>query len=59
MEHKITTLDVDDVAEILQCSLPIARDFMNREDFPLLKIGKKLLVEQDALHNYLQQRRVN
>ena len=33
-----------DVAEVMGCSIPTARQLFYREDFPALKVGKNLKV---------------
>ncbi|MBR1535209.1 MAG: helix-turn-helix domain-containing protein [Ruminococcus sp.] len=47
-----------DVARILGCSLPTARNIMLRADFPLIKIGKNFKVSQQAFIEWSKQRRV-
>ncbi len=51
-------LDTKAVAKYLGCSLPTARQIMYRRDFPLIKVGKNLRVEQSALKQWAQSRRV-
>ena len=55
---KIEMYNVERVATELHCSLASARTFMQRPDFPLIKVGKKLQVEKFAFWSYLQGRRV-
>ena len=33
-----------EVAELMGCSVPVAREIMRRKDFPLVKCGKNLKV---------------
>ena len=47
-----------DVARILGCSIPTAREIMQREDFPLVMVGRKLTVLKSALEKWASQRRV-
>lgn len=54
----ITFLDTVDVAKLLNCSLPTARQVMHRKDFPLIKVGKNLKVELQAFKNWSQQARL-
>ena len=46
-----------DVARVLECSIPTARDIMRRADFPLIMVGKNMKVAKSALENWAQQRR--
>ena len=55
-EQEIVTLGAEDVAEILQCSVASAREFMHRKDFPLQECGKSLRAEKTAFFMYLQKR---
>lgn len=56
MEKIITMLNTSEVAQILGCSLPTAREIMHRRDFPLIKVGKNLKVSQAAFSNWLESR---
>lgn len=47
-----------DVARILGCSIPTAREIMQRADFPLVMVGRKLTVLKSALEQWASQRRV-
>ena len=47
-----------DVARILGCSIPTAREIMQREDFPLVMVGRKMTVLKSALEQWASQRRV-
>lgn len=47
-----------DVARILDCSVPTARELMQRADFPLIRVGRKLMVSQNALEEWASKRRV-
>ena len=38
------TYGTKEIAKILHCSVPTAREIMRRKDFPLLKIGKNFRV---------------
>lgn len=46
-----------DVARILQCSVPTAREIMRRQDFPLILVGKNLKVLKSALEQWAMERR--
>lgn len=47
-----------EVANILGCSLPTARNIMMRADFPLIRVGKNMKVEAQALKEWTCKRRV-
>lgn len=47
-----------DVARILGCSIPTARKIMQRPDFPLVMVGRKMTVLKSALEEWASQRRV-
>ena len=47
-----------DVARMLVCSIPTAREIMKRADFPLIMAGKNMKVEKSAFENWAQSRRV-
>ena len=46
-----------EVAEVLQCSIPTARDIMRRKDFPAVMVGRKAKVLKSALEKWAQTRR--
>lgn len=46
------------LAEILGCSIPTARQLFYRRDFPALKIGKNYKVEKNAFEKWCSERRV-
>ena len=58
MSEDIKFIGTKEVAEALGCSLPTARNIMLRVDFPLIRVGKNLKVEQNAFLNCSQKRRV-
>lgn len=47
-----------DVAKLLGCSVPTARDIMQRKDFPLIAVGKNLKVSKSALEQWAMERRI-
>lgn len=49
-------MDADDVAKMFGWGTAVTREFMNRPDFPLIKIGKKLQVNRLALVKYTMNR---
>ena len=55
--NNLVFYDAKDVAKFLNCSVPIARGIMHRKDFPLLMIGRKMLVMKQALETWAMERR--
>lgn len=55
---KIIFYGSKDVALCLGCSIPTAREIMNRHDFPLIKAGKNLKVSKTAFEKWAEDRRV-
>ena len=47
-----------DVARMLGCSIPVARNIMHRPDFPLISTGKNMKVSKSAFENWAMTRRV-
>ena len=47
-----------EVASLMGCSIPIARQIMKRKDFPLIKCGKNLKVMKSEFIKWASQRRV-
>lgn len=47
-----------DVAKMLKCSVPTAREIMRRTDFPLLKVGGKWRVLKTALIEWASKKRI-
>lgn len=48
--------DVKEVAEKLKCSIPTAREIMNRKDFPSKKIANSLRVSRPAFEQWSMQK---
>lgn len=48
---------VKDMARMMGCSIPTARDIMHRKDFPLLSVGNRLKVSKEAFSQWTMQRR--
>ena len=46
-----------EVALFLGCSIPTAREIMQRADFPLIRVGKNLRVYKQALEQWAMSRR--
>lgn len=49
--------DVKEVAKVLSCSIPTAREIMHRADFPSLKIANTMRVSKTALEQWAMQKR--
>lgn len=47
-----------ELAGILHCSVPTAREVMRRKDFPLIIVGGKWLVLKKALEEWAMSKRV-
>ena len=50
--------DTKDVARMMRCSIPTAREIMYRADFPLLRFGKTIRVSKSALEAWAMEKRV-
>ena len=59
MDEKIKFLNTKQVAEALGCSLPTARKIMLKSaDFPTIRVGKNLKVNEQAFLEWSKKRRV-
>ena len=47
-----------EIAELMGCSVPVARQIMRRKDFPLVMCGKNLKVMTSEFIKWASQRRV-
>ena len=47
-----------DIAALLGCSLPVARQLMRRKDFPLVKCGKNYKVMRKQFEVWASERRL-
>lgn len=47
-----------EVAQLMGCSVPIARQIMRRRDFPLIMCGKNLKVMKSEFIKWASERRV-
>lgn len=56
MQQETTFLNVKDVAEIMGISIPTARKLFEKRDFPTIRVGRRLLVSEDAFRKYMMQR---
>lgn len=48
-----STLTIDDVAKILGISRGLAYESARRGDFPVIRLGKRLLVPREAFEGWL------
>ena len=51
-------LGTKEVAKILGCSIPTAREVMMRYDFPLIMVGKNFKVSEKALEEWSKSRHI-
>ena len=49
-------IDKKQLAQVCGCSEKVAGRLMNEKDFPLIKLGNRMLVNVFALNEYTQQR---
>ncbi|MBP9989547.1 MAG: helix-turn-helix domain-containing protein [Ruminococcus sp.] len=47
-----------EVAELMGCSVPVAREIMRRKDFPLVKCGKNLKVMKSQFLKWASIQRI-
>ena len=47
-----------EIAELMGCSVPVARQIMRRKDFPLIMCGKNLRVMKSEFIRWASERRV-
>lgn len=47
-----------EIAQLMGCSVPIARQIMKRKDFPLIKCGKNLKVMKSEFIKWASERRI-
>ena len=52
MDKTIKFMNTKEVAQALSCSLPTARRIMQREDFPLIRVGKNMKVNAEAFDEW-------
>lgn len=51
-------IGASEVADLMRCSVPQARQIMRRKDFPAVKIGKAIKVMKGALIEWARERRI-
>ncbi|MFW5987863.1 MAG: helix-turn-helix domain-containing protein [bacterium] len=49
------TLQVREVAEILRINQTKAYELAKREDFPSVKLGRRIIIPKEAFKNWLEQ----
>lgn len=47
-----------EIATLMGCSLPVARQIMRRKDFPLIKCGKNLKVMKSEFVKWASEKRL-
>lgn len=47
-----------EIAALMGCSVPVARQIMRRKDFPLVKCGKNLKVMASKFMEWASERRI-
>lgn len=47
-----------EIAELMGCSLPVARAIMQRKDFPLVKCGKNLKVMKSQFMKWASEQHI-
>lgn len=49
------TLTVDELAQVMQISRPKAYELVHRADFPVIHIGRRVLIPVDGLKKWLEK----
>lgn len=57
-DEEMRFLGTKEVAKLMGCSVPVARQIMRRKDFPLVKCGKNLKVMKCKLIDWASVSRV-
>jgi len=52
------TITVPEMARLIGCSLPSAYELARREGFPVLRIGRKVLIPYDAFKEWLNNNKI-
>lgn len=58
LDDSMRFIGTKEVAALMGCSIPVARQTMRRKDFPLVMCGKNLKVMKSELIKWASQRRV-
>lgn len=57
-DNNLVFYNTKDVASVLGCSVPTARQIFHRADFPTIKVGKNFRVEKSAFEKWASERRI-
>ena len=58
IEDNLQFIGTKEIANLMGCSVPVARQIMRRKDFPLIMCGKNLKVMKSEFIKWASQRRV-
>ena len=58
MNDTIEFIGTKEVARLMGCSIPVARQLMRRSDFPLIMCGKNLKVMKSEFVKWATERRI-
>ena len=58
LDDSMRFIGTKEVAALMGCSIPVARQTMHRKDFPLVMCGKNLKVMKSELIKWASERRV-
>lgn len=58
LDDSMQFIGTKEVAALMGCSIPVARQTMRRKDFPLVMCGKNLKVMKSELIKWASERRV-
>ena len=53
LEQKRACMVTKDIAFEVGCSLPTAYEIVNREDFPKIRYGRKIIIPREAFERWL------
>lgn len=56
MDEKRMFLSTKDVARIMGLSIPTARKLFEKRDFPTIRVGRRILVSEEAFKLYMMKR---
>ena len=56
--NMMTFIGTKEIAQLMGCSVPVARQIMRRKDFPLVMCGKNLKVMKSEFIKWASERRV-
>ena len=58
VNNALVLIGTEDVAQILGCSVPKAREIMRRRDFPLIEVANAYKVSKGALIKWVLERHI-